>query len=113
MDFAYLQDDWRIRDGLTLNAGLRYEYASPQWEANNILSNYDPATRTMIIAKDGSMEEADFDDQPGSPEQLRASRRLRVDRRRTARWSAAATAWLRALQPRRWRQPAADQRSAG
>ena len=57
MDFAYLQDDWRIQDGLTLNAGLRYEYASPQWEANNILSNYDPAARTMIIAKDGSIKD--------------------------------------------------------
>src|SRR4029453_6492687 len=31
------------------------EYATPMWEANNALTNFDPATRTMIKAKDGSI----------------------------------------------------------
>lgn len=57
MHFGYVQDDWRLRDGLTLNLGLRYEYATPQWEAHNVLSNYDPVSRTMIIAKDGSIKD--------------------------------------------------------
>ena len=57
MHFAYAQDDWRLRDGLTLNVGLRYEYASPQWEKDNILSNFDPATRTMISATEGSIKD--------------------------------------------------------
>ena len=54
MHFAYLQDDVRMNDKLTLNLGLRYEYATPQWEKDNVLSNWDPDARTMIHAKDRS-----------------------------------------------------------
>jgi len=53
--FAYVQDDFRLNEKLTLNLGLRYEYATPWWETDNQMTNYDPATKTMIKAKDGSM----------------------------------------------------------
>jgi hypothetical protein len=55
MHFAYLQDDWRATGKLTLNLGLRYEYSTPYWEQDNILSNYDPATNSIVKAKDGSI----------------------------------------------------------
>lgn len=55
MHFAYIQDDWRATSRLTLNLGLRYEFATPQWDANNKLTNFDPATRTLLQAKDGSL----------------------------------------------------------
>src|SRR5262249_54565377 len=42
-------------DRLTLNLGLRYEYGSPMWEASNKLSNFDPVSRRMLLAKDGSV----------------------------------------------------------
>jgi len=55
MHFAYIQDDWRATSRLTLNLGVRYEYSTPYWEKNNVLSNFDPATNSMIAAKDGSV----------------------------------------------------------
>ena len=55
LHFTYLQDDIRVNDKLTVNAGLRYEYATPMWEANNTLTNFDPVTVKMVKAKDGSI----------------------------------------------------------
>jgi hypothetical protein len=40
----FVQDDWRVRDTITVNAGLRYEYFSPLSEANNHLETLDAAT---------------------------------------------------------------------
>ena len=76
MHFAYLQDDWRATSRLTLNLGVRYEYSTPYWEENNVLSNFDPATNSMILARDGSTLRA-CAHQSGS-EQLRAPPRVRV-----------------------------------
>jgi hypothetical protein len=56
MHFAYVQDDFRVNDKLTLNLGLRYEYATPHWEKDNILSNYDPERNAMFAATSGSLE---------------------------------------------------------
>lgn len=57
MHFAYVQDDYQINNDLTLNAGVRYEFATPQYEAENRLSSFDPATRTVVVAKSGSLSD--------------------------------------------------------
>jgi hypothetical protein len=55
MYFGYLQDDFKFSQKLTLNLGIRYEFATPQWERDNHLSNFDPTTNSMILAKSGSL----------------------------------------------------------
>ena len=55
MHYFYLQDDIRFTSKLTVNVGMRYELVTPQWESNNLLSNFDPTTNQLITAKPGSL----------------------------------------------------------
>ncbi len=55
MHFTYVQDDVKVNRRLTLNLGLRYEFATPQWEKDNFLTNFDPSSNSLIQAKDGSI----------------------------------------------------------
>jgi hypothetical protein len=55
MHYLYLQDDIRVNSRLTVNAGLRYELVTPQWESNNLLANFDPGSGSLIPASGGSL----------------------------------------------------------
>jgi len=55
MDHFYAQDDIRLTPKFTINAGLRYELATPQYTSGNHLANFDPSTNTMIQASSGSL----------------------------------------------------------
>jgi Carboxypeptidase regulatory-like domain/TonB-dependent Receptor Plug Domain len=54
---AFLQDDWKIKPRLTLNMGVRYSYFGQPFDANDDLSNFDPATysasKAPTIASNG------------------------------------------------------------
>ncbi|WP_260703518.1 TonB-dependent receptor [Edaphobacter flagellatus] len=54
-NFMYFQDDIKISPKLTINAGLRYEIVTPQYEKDNRLSNFDPSTKSLIHARSGGV----------------------------------------------------------
>ena len=39
---AFVQDNWKATPRLTLNLGVRYAYYGQPWDANYLLSNFDP-----------------------------------------------------------------------
>src|SRR5438093_1822751 len=50
----YFQADWHTTSWLTLNLGIRFDVFGPLSEAYNRLSNWDPATKKLLVAgKDG------------------------------------------------------------
>ena len=51
----YFQDDFRMTPKLTLNVGLRWEYATPLFERDNNYSDFDPATDSMVKATNGTI----------------------------------------------------------
>jgi hypothetical protein len=57
MHFGYLQDDWKATSKLTINAGLRYEFSTPPYEANNRLANYNPVKNALAFPTSGSLRD--------------------------------------------------------
>ncbi|HEY3738276.1 MAG TPA: TonB-dependent receptor [Bryobacteraceae bacterium] len=51
----YVQDDFHMTPKLTINAGLRWEFATPLYERDNNYSNFDPTTNSMVKATPGSL----------------------------------------------------------
>ena len=48
----YFQDDWKVRNDLTLNLGVRYEFAPPFSEESDRIANIDPSTGSLVVPND-------------------------------------------------------------
>ena len=55
---AFAEDDWKVTPKLTLNLGLRYDFATPALEAQNKLANFSPAGNgALVFASAGSIQQ--------------------------------------------------------
>ena len=56
MASGFVEDDWKATPKLTLNLGMRYDFASPATEGRNRMADFNPASGTMIFAGGGSLQ---------------------------------------------------------
>jgi hypothetical protein len=58
---GFAQDDWKVLPKLTVNLGLRYDFATPALEGKNQQANFDPTANGgaggLIFAKSGSLKD--------------------------------------------------------
>jgi hypothetical protein len=53
---GFAEDDWKVTPKLTLNLGLRYDFATPAMEGKNRLANFNPAgSGSLVFASGGSL----------------------------------------------------------
>jgi len=56
MAAGFAEDDWKVTPRLTLNLGLRYDFATPPYEGSNHMANFDPVgSGSLVFAKNGSL----------------------------------------------------------
>ena len=58
---AFVNDSWRVRPRLTLNAGVRYEYNTPAVDAQNRVALFNPATKAVVPVGTNGMPRAGYD----------------------------------------------------
>jgi len=52
----FVQDDYKVNPKLTLNLGLRYDFATPALEGRNRMANFNPAgAGSLVFGQDGSI----------------------------------------------------------
>ena len=90
MYFSFIQDDFKITPKLTLNLGVRYEFATPPVEKEQPIRQLRSGDGQRRL-RQGRQHLRTVVDSSG-PQQLCAALRLRLDAEFSAWWSAALTA---------------------
>jgi len=62
----FVQDDFKLNDRITINAGLRYEVYVPDTERENRLPNYDPEGMLLVYAGESADKHANKQTQWGN-----------------------------------------------
>ena len=58
MASGFVEDDWKATPKLTLNLGLRYDFATPALQGANQMANFDPTgTGSLVFSKNGSLKD--------------------------------------------------------
>ena len=57
MASGFFEDDWKATPKLTLNLGLRYDFATPAEEGQNRMADFDPASGSLVFARGGSLQD--------------------------------------------------------
>ena len=65
MAAGFAEDDWKVTPKMTLNLGLRYDFATPPYSGSNQLANFNPAgSGSLVFAKSGSLGNRSLVDPP-------------------------------------------------
>jgi Carboxypeptidase regulatory-like domain/TonB-dependent Receptor Plug Domain len=53
---GFFEDDWKVTPQLTLNLGLRYDFATPALNAKDQMANFDPDSGSLVFARSGGLK---------------------------------------------------------
>ncbi len=57
MASGFFEDDWKATPKLTLNLGLRYDFATPVYEGQNRMADFNPSSGSLVFAQSGSLQD--------------------------------------------------------
>jgi hypothetical protein len=53
---GFFEDDWKVMPQLTLNLGMRYDFATPALNAKDQMANFDPDSGSLVFAHSGGLK---------------------------------------------------------
>ncbi len=53
---GFFEDDWKVMPQLTLNLGLRYDFATPALNGKNQMANFDPTAGALVFASTSGLK---------------------------------------------------------